>query len=300
MAGDSIAHRGRAGVALAYWRLARPHHWVKNAFVLTGLLFGHVAGDPAYVAAALAATAAFCLVSSAVYALNDVFDCASDRVHPDKSDRPVASGAITPRAAAVFSALLAFTGLSLGAWAGAAVAATLVAYAAINLGYSAGLKRVPVVDVALIASGFLLRILAGTSGIGIEPSRWLLACALLLTLFLGFAKRRAELAEYVDEASQRRRVLGFYSLRFLDGAVLFCAGGLLAAYAMYSIDPGTAELHGGSLLPTLPFVALGSFRTLYRLHYLGWGGDPTLEMLRDPWMLVAAGGWIASVVWLAG
>ncbi len=281
-----------------YFQLARPHHWVKNAFVLTGLLFGHVAGDPARVAAALAVTAAFCLVSSAVYALNDVFDRDSDRAHPDKAGRPVARGAITPRAALAFATLLAFAGLTLGAWAGPRAAAILAAYAAVNVAYSMGLKRVPVLDVAVIAAGFLLRILAGTAGIGIEPSRWLLACALLLTLFLGFAKRRAELAQLVDEAADRRAVLGVYPVRFLDGAVLFCAGGLLAAYAMYTIDPGTSELHGTDLLPTLPFVALGTFRTLYRLHFRGGGGDPTLELLRDPWMLVAAAGWVASVVWL--
>lgn len=282
----------------AYVWLARPHHWVKNAFVLTGLLFGHVAGDSRYVAAALAATLAFCLVSSAVYALNDVFDRDSDRTHPDKAGRPVARGAISPGAALAFAALLGLAGIALGAWAGRWVGAILVAYAAMSVAYSAGLKRVPVVDVALIAAGFLLRILAGTAGIGIEPSRWLLACALLLTLFLGFAKRRAELAQFVAKAADRRPVLGVYSLGFLDGAVLFCAGGLLAAYAMYTIDPATAELHGTDLLPTLPFVALGTFRTLYRLHYLGGGGDPTLELLRDPWMLVAAGGWVATVVWL--
>ncbi len=281
-----------------YFQLARPHHWVKNAFVLTGLLFGHVAGDPARVAAALAVTAAFCLVSSAVYALNDVFDRDSDRAHPDKAGRPVARGAISPRAALAFAALLTCAGLALGAWAGPRAAAILAAYAAVNVAYSMGLKRVPVLDVAVIAAGFLLRILAGTAGIGIEPSRWLFACALLLTLFLGFAKRRAELAQFVDEAADRRAVLGVYSLRFLDGAVLFCAGGLLAAYAMYTIDPGTAELHGTDLLPTLPFVALGTFRTLHRLHFRGGGGDPTLELLRDPWMLVAAAGWVASVVWL--
>ena len=288
----------QVSIAAALLELARPHHWVKNAFVLTGLLFGHIAGDPARVAAALAATAAFCLMSSAVYALNDVLDRGSDRAHPDKALRPVASGAISPAAALGFSALLALAGLGLGGWAHSRVALILAIYAAINVAYSFGLKRVPVVDVAAIAAGFLLRILAGTWGIDIEPSRWLLACALLLTLFLGFAKRRAELVRLAEGADTHRAVLGEYSLRFLDAAVLFCAGGLLAAYAMYTIDPGTVRLHGTNLLPTLPFVALGTFRTLYRLHFLGGGGDPTLELLRDRWMLVASLGWVAAVGWL--
>lgn len=282
----------------AFLELARPQHWVKNAFVLTGMVFGHVAGDPAQVAAALAATAAFCLMSSAVYALNDVLDRESDRAHPDKAHRPVARGAIAPPAALACSALLAFAGLALGAWAQPRVAAIVAIYAAINVAYSAGLKRVPVVDVAVIAGGFLLRILAGTAGIGIEPSRWLLACALLLTLFLGFAKRRAELVRLAEGADRHRAVLGEYSLWFLDAAVLLCAGGLLAAYTLYTIDPGTAKLHGTNLLPTLPFVVLGTFRTLYRLHYLGGGGDPTIELLRDPWMRVAVLGWALAVGWL--
>ena len=192
---------------MPYLKLARPQQWVKNTFVLPGLIFGHALDDAEKVAAALLATFAFCLMSSAVYALNDVFDRERDREHPDKRRRPVASFEIAPRSGVLFGAVLALASLGLGLAAGPAVVAILAAYALLNLGYSLGLKRVPVVDVFIIAAGFMLRILAGTIGIGIAPSRWLLLCGFLVTLFLGFAKRRAELASLAEEAGKHRPVL---------------------------------------------------------------------------------------------
>ena len=175
----------------AWVELARPQQWVKNGFVLAGVLFGHAWGDPRLLAAALAATAAFCLASSATYAFNDCLDAARDRDHPDKRARPVARGAVAPREAYALSAALAAAGLALAAWAGASVALIVAAYFALNAAYTLGLKRVPVLDVFVIAAGFMLRLLAGTSGIGIEPSEWLLACGFLLALFLRFAHRPA-------------------------------------------------------------------------------------------------------------
>jgi 4-hydroxybenzoate polyprenyltransferase len=282
-------------------QLLRPHHWVKNGFVLAGLLFGHAWNDAALVTAALAATLAFCLASSAVYAFNDAQDAVRDREHPDKRRRPVASGAISPRAAQAIAALLAAAALALAAWAGTRVAAATLAYVALNAAYSLGLKHVPVLDVFIIAAGFMLRLLAGTWGIGIEPSRWLLACGFLLTLFLGFAKRRAELERLADEAGQHREVLESYSLAFLDRAVLACAFGMVLSYAAYTLAEGTIALHGTAyLIWTLPWVLLGIFRYLFRLHFRGGGGDPAQELLRDPLLAAAGIGWVATVVWLIG
>jgi 4-hydroxybenzoate polyprenyltransferase len=282
-------------------RLLRPHHWVKNGFVLAGLLFGHAWNDAALAAAALAATLAFCLASSAVYAFNDALDAARDRGHPDKSGRPVARGAISPRAAQAIAALLAAAALGVAAWAGARVAAATLAYVALNVAYSLGLKHVPVLDVFIIAAGFMLRLLAGTWGIGIEPSRWLLACGFLLTLFLGFAKRRAELDRLAHEAGQHREVLESYSLAFLDRAVLACAFGMVLSYTAYTLAGSTIELHGTPyLIWTLPWVLLGTFRYLFRLHFRGGGGDPAQELLRDPLLAAAGLGWVATVAWLIG
>jgi 4-hydroxybenzoate polyprenyltransferase len=293
----------RSGGAGAYLRLARPHHWIKNGFVFTGLLFGHAWQIDGMLAAALLAAAAFCLMSSAVYAINDCIDRARDREHPGKRARPVASGEIGIRSAWLFAALLAGAALCLGWMASSTVAAILAAYAVLNLGYSLGLKRIPVLDVSIIASGFMLRILAGTLGLGIEPSRWLLFCGFLLTLFLGFAKRRAELAGLGGAdggAGRHRPVLESYSLPFLDAMVLICAGGSVLAYGLYTVSPDTLAQHGAYLTPTLPWVLFGVIRYLYRLHRRGGGGDPATELLRDPWMLAAAAGWLATVLLLIG
>jgi 4-hydroxybenzoate polyprenyltransferase len=282
-------------------QLLRPHHWVKNGFVLAGLLFGHVWDQPGYVAAALAATLAFCLASSAVYAFNDAQDAARDREHPDKRQRPVARGAISAGAARGIAAVLAVAALALAAWTSGEVAAATGAYLALNAAYSQGLKHVPVIDVFVIAAGFMLRILAGTWGVGIEPSRWLLACGFLLTLFLGFAKRRAELERLAGDAGQHRAVLESYTLAFLDKAVLACVVGMVVTYGLYTVSAETVALHGTEqLIWTLPWVLLGSFRYLFRLHFRGGGGDPTQELLRDPLLAASALGWVATVAWLIG
>ena len=283
----------------AYIELARPHHWVKNGFVLAGVVFGHAWNDPVMRADALVATAAFCLASSAVYAFNDCLDAGQDRDHPDKRDRPVARGAVAPGEAYVISGALAAAGLAFAIWVGPLAAAIVAAYLALNAAYSFGLKRVPVIDVFVIAAGFMLRLLAGTSGIGVEPSQWLFACGFLLTLFLGFAKRRAELARLAEDAAQHRAVLDAYTTGFLDKAIVVCAAGMIVSYALYAVSPDTAALHGtGKLILTLPWVLLGTFRYLFRLHFRGGGGDPAEEVLRDPLLAAASAGWIGTVLWL--
>lgn len=286
---------------LASLELLRPHQWVKNAFVLVGLVFGHAWRDPAKVEAALWTTLAFCLASGAVYAFNDARDAAQDREHPDKRRRPVARGALGTGEAIGVSALAAALALALAAWVGREAAATIAAYLGLSAAYTLGLKRVAVLDVAVIAAGFMLRLLAGTFGIGIAPSNWLLACGFLLTLFLGFAKRRAEIARLAGGAARHRAVLEHYSAGFLDKAVALCAAGMVAAYAWYTLAAETAILHGtGRLILTLPWVLLGTLRYLYRLRFRGGGGDPAEELLRDPWLALSVAGWVATVLWLIG
>jgi 4-hydroxybenzoate polyprenyltransferase len=287
--------------ALAFIELLRPQQWVKNAFVLVGLVFGHAYRDPAMTAAALTATLAFCLASGAVYAFNDARDAAQDRDHPDKRGRPVARGAIAAREAVGLSAFMAVTAFALAAWTGWKVAAIIATYLALSAAYTLRLKRVPVLDVVMIAAGFMLRLLAGTAGIGIEPSKWLLACGFLLTLFLGFAKRRAEIGRLAEGAGQHRPVLEDYSTGFLDKAIVLCAAGMVVAYAWYTLAAETALIHGtGGLILTLPWVLLGTLRYLYRLRFRGGGGDPAEELLRDPLLAAAVAGWIATVLWLIG
>jgi 4-hydroxybenzoate polyprenyltransferase len=282
-----------------YVELARPSHWVKNAFVLAGIVFGHAWDDASLLTAALVTTLAFCLASSAVYAFNDAIDAEQDRDHPDKRERPVARGAVGKREAFAIAATLAVAALVAAAWVGATAIGIVAAYLALNVAYTLGLKRVPVIDVFVIAAGFMLRLLAGTSGIGVEPSQWLLACGFLLTLFLGFAKRRAELARLAEDAAQHRAVLDAYTTGFLDKAILVCVVGMVVTYAAYTVSPDTASLHGTAhLIVTLPWVLLGTFRYLFRLHFRGGGGDPAEEVMRDPILAASGVGWIATVLWL--
>ena len=283
----------------AYVELARPSHWVKNAFVLAGIVFGHAWDDASLLTAALVTTLAFCLASSAVYAFNDAIDAEQDRDHPDKRERPVARGAVGKREAFAIAGTLAAAALAAAAWVGATATGIVAAYLVLNVAYTLGLKRMPVIDVFVIAAGFMLRLLAGTSGIGVEPSQWLLACGFLLTLFLGFAKRRAELARLAEDAAQHRAVLDAYTTGFLDKAILVCVIGMVVTYAAYTVSPDTASLHGtGHLIVTLPWVLLGTFRYLFRLHFRGGGGDPAEEVMRDPILAASGVGWIATVLWL--
>jgi len=280
-------------------KLLRPHQWIKNGFVFLGLLFAHAWNDPVKVKLALGAFAAFCLVSSAVYVFNDLIDREQDRLHPRKARRPLASGSVGVPAALALMLACAAGGLAIGYLHGGRQPLIFVGYLALNVAYTLGLKHVVILDVFLIAAGFMLRILAGTTGIGIAPSHWLLLCGLLLTLFLGFAKRRAELNALAEDSSGHRAVLEHYSAELLDQMITVASAGVLVAYSLYTVAPETIALHGTSrLIYTVPFVLYGMFRYLFLLHRRGGGGDPALEIVTDAHLLAAMAGWLATTLWL--
>ncbi len=278
-------------------RLLRPHQWLKSGFVFVGLLFGHAWGDAQTVMQVLLAAVAFSLAASAVYVGNDLADRERDRQHPQKRKRPLASGAITVRAAlAVGGCCLAGAGLL--AWAASpTVLAIIAGYLLLNVGYTLGLKDVVLLDVFIIAAGFMLRILAGTLGVGIAPSHWLLLCGLMVTLFLGFAKRHAELQAMAGDAGGHRQVLDEYDPGLLDKLIGICAAATIVSYSLYTVSAETQALHGGDrLVATVPFVVYGMFRYLYRLHRRAGGGDPALDLLADRHLLAATGGWLVAVL----
>lgn len=287
-------------------QLLRPHQWVKNGFVLVGLLFGHAWAQPDLRTQALVAFVAFCLISSAVYVLNDIIDREADRRHPEKRKRPLASGRVGIVAAVALAALclLAGLGLAFGLFAGMGAPASqapwiFIAYVAMNIGYSMGLKHVVILDVFIIAAGFMLRILAGTLGVGIQPSHWLLLCGLMLTLFLGFAKRRAEVEVPAEEGKPHRRVLDQYSVPMLDQFITLSGGATVIAYSLYTVSEETIALHGTPwLIATVPCVLYGLLRYLYRLHMTGGGGDPARELLSDPHLMGVFVLWLALVIGL--
>ncbi len=292
--------RGSA-LALQLLKLLRPHQWVKNGFVFVGLLFSDVSNDWGLRGSVLLAAAGFCLLSSCVYVLNDIFDRGADQAHPLKRQRPLASGAVRTGQALALAVVCAIAGFALGAAAAGRVAAMLVAYLLLNLAYSAGLKHVAILDVFIIAAGFMLRIFAGTWGVGIVPSQWLLLCGLLLTIFLGFAKRRAELMVSEgggsSDASQRP-VLDDYSPALLDTMMAISAAGVVVSYSLYTVSPDTIALHHtDKLIYTLPFVLYGIFRYIFLLHRHG-GEDPASTLLSDAHMLITGVAWLCVTLWL--
>jgi 4-hydroxybenzoate polyprenyltransferase len=288
-------------VIRALVRLMRPHQWVKNGFVFLGVVFGHGWDAPALLTGALALFAAFCLCSSAVYIVNDIADRDADRQHPTKRLRPLARGDVGVAPALSLSVALALAGLALAFTVSVSALMIAAAYIALNLAYSAGLKHVAILDVFMIAGGFMLRILAGTAGIGIPPSKWLLLCGLMLTLFLAFGKRRAELlaaAGNGNGAGQRASLDG-YSRTLLDVLITVSVSCSAIGYALYTVDAETVALHGtDKLILTLPFVLYGLFRYLQLIYVKSGGGDPAWEVLHDPHLIVTTAGWLGSVAWI--
>jgi 4-hydroxybenzoate polyprenyltransferase len=280
-------------------RLMRPYQWVKNAFVFTGLLFGHAWRDPQLVALVMVVFIAFCLVSSAVYTFNDIVDLEQDKQHPKKSRRPLASGQVSVPAATALAVVLGVLGLSLAYIASPAVLAILALYVLMNNAYSLWLKHVVILDVFIIATGFMLRILAGTLGVGIPPSQWLLLCGLMVTLFLGFTKRRAEIFALNDDKANHRKVLEHYSPVLLDKMIGITASGLIMSYSLYTMNPDTIRIHGtANLIYTVPFVMYGVFRYIYLLHHQSRGGDPSHDLVRDRHLLIVVGAWLLTTILL--
>ncbi|MEY2893912.1 MAG: hypothetical protein RJA98_3820 [Pseudomonadota bacterium] len=274
-------------------KLMRPHQWVKNVFVFAGLIFSHSWRDLAMLQPVLGAFAAFCAVSSAVYILNDWRDRHADARHPTKCKRPLASGAVSPTAAAVAcGALLVLGGLLAGS--NVTLWVLLVIYVLVNLAYSLHLKRVPIVDVWVIASGFMLRLLAGTLAIGVEPSRWMLLTGLFTALFLGFSKRKAE--TFHDAASQRA-VLAEYPGALIDTLMAVCMAATLMTYGLFATSDAAVAQHGERLTLTVPLVVFGMMRYVHQVHQ-GRGEDVSRELLKDPWTLGSAFAWLA--VFLGG
>ena len=280
-----------------YLKLLRPYQWVKSGFVFVGLLFGHGWQQPLLVQRVVLAAAAFALAASAVYVLNDLADRERDRQHPQKRSRPLASGAVSVRAALLLAGACLLGALLLAGAVSMAVLWIVIGYAVLNVAYSMGLKHVVLLDVFIIAAGFMLRILAGTLGVGIAPSHWLLLCGLLLTLFLGFAKRRAELNALAGRGGSHRKVLDDYDPVLLDLLIGICAAGAIVSYSLYTVSAETVAMHGTTnLIYSVPFVIYGVFRYLFLLHRRSGGGDPSAALLQDAHLLIAFAGWLLTVV----
>jgi len=289
--------------AVALLKTLRPHQWVKNLFVAAALVFSRHLLDPAYVLRAGLAVLAFCALSGAVYAFNDVRDVAADRAHPIKRHRPIAAGALSERTALLGAGLLAGSALAGCLALHWQLAAYAAAYLAQNVLYSVKLKAVAFIDIALIASGFLLRVLGGAAAIQVPVSPWLLTCTPLLALFLACGKRAHELAWAArsGRAGATRAALAGYDLRVLRVAMLVLAAITCAAYVAYTVDSRTVHVFGSDrLIYSAPFVLLGILRFLALSLWRPTADSPTEAMLKDPWFLLvlaAAAGTILYVIY---
>lgn len=261
------------------------------------MLFGGQWHDPKLLVTLALTFAAFSLMGSSVYVFNDYLDRESDRHHPTKRNRPLVSGAVA--VAHGFAAAAVCFGLSVitAAAADIRVLCIVLIYLLINVAYSLRLKHKPVIDVFCISSGFMLRILAGTWGIRIPPSGWLILTGMFITLFLGFGKRRAE---WMDAASfDRRPVLASYSRELLDTFLSIAATGTALSYGLYAVDAQTIALHHtDKLILTLPFVLFALFRYLYLLHSSKVGENPGADVFSDPQILLCGLSFAMCALWL--
>jgi 4-hydroxybenzoate polyprenyltransferase len=275
----------------------RPHQWTKNLVVFAALAFSKHLFDLVPLARATFAFALFCGLSGAVYLLNDLADLERDRRHPLKRLRPLASGALPPRAAGIVAAVLAFGCLGLAFLLGRPFAATAFVYLGLNLLYSFRLKEVVIVDVLCVSLGFVVRAVAGAVALGVAISDWLLICTLLLALFLTLSKRRHELTSLNQEASAHRKILAEYSPYLLDQMINVVTASLLTAYAFYTTAAETREkFQTDRVAWTIPFVLYGIFRYLYLVHQKEKGGSPSDVLLTDRPLLAAVALWAAAVV----
>jgi 4-hydroxybenzoate polyprenyltransferase len=275
----------------------RPEQWTKNLFVFAGLLFGGRLADVEPVLLATATFVIFCALSGSVYLFNDVADREADRVHPLKSSRPIATGALPVRTAVLTAGFLGAAAIQAAVLIRPALGAVGGAYLILLLLYSVLLKHVVIVDVLTIAAGFVLRAVAGALAVSVPISHWLVVCTTLLALFLALSKRRHELTLLAEGATEHRPILTEYSPYLLDQMVGVVTASTLVAYAIYSTSPETAERLGTDRLGlTIPFVLYGIFRYLYLVHQKRGGGSPSTLLLTDKPLLACVALWIVSVV----
>jgi len=277
-------------------RAMRPQQWVKNLFVLAPIVFAHRLGDRALVGRALLLLAAFCAGASAIYLWNDVRDRQADRHHPLKQKRPIASGAVSVTLATTVAVVLAAAALGAGAALGRAVMALVLAFLLLNALYTAWLKHVVILDVMVIAVGYLLRVEAGAAAVHVAVSSWLLLCTLFVAVFLGFSKRRHELLLLADRAADQRRVLSHYSPTFLDQMISVVTASTVICYALYAMADESVAKHGRGLVYSVPFVLFGVFRYLYLCYQRPGHANPTEDVLTDPPFLVNFALWALLVL----
>lgn len=283
------------------FQLMRPHQYIKNSFVFVGVIFSHQWALHNFISA-FSVFAVFCLIASSIYIINDIVDIDNDRQHPKKCKRPLPSGKLSISCAySVLGVLL--VGALIGAWSiSSYVFLFVLSYFLLNILYCLWLKNIVIIDIFTISMGFMCRIFAGTLGLGILPSQWLLLCGFMITLFLGFSKRFSELTALQatpQTIGTTRTVLRDYSIPLLERFMTICATCTIMCYGLYTVAPETLAIHGDvNLIYSLPIVAYGILRYLYLVCMCHQGGDTSRDIVTDKHMLVTMMMWLSVIIGL--
>jgi len=274
----------------------RPKQWAKNIFIFAPLVFDQKLFHPTYLARTVAGLVLLCLVSGAVYLMNDLVDAEKDRQHPRKRNRPIASGRLSPRLALAAAVLIPLIGLPLGFLLDSLFGGILLGYLALQVAYSFVLKNVVIIDALAVAAGFVLRVAAGIPLVEAERfSPWIYTCMGLLALFISFSKRRHELTLLGENANGHRESLGEYSVLLLDQFILIVTAATLVAYTLYTFSaPNLPPNH--TMMLTVPFVLYAVFRYMYLVYVKGLGGEPEEIVLRDRPLQVGVLLWGLAVI----
>src|SRR5512135_1982537 len=280
---------------LAAVQSLRPQQWIKNLFVFAPLLFSENLTNTPLLLIALRAFGAFCLVSSAQYVFNDLRDLKEDRAHPVKCRRPLASGRMTVPTAVAVLAGMGLAGILVAATVNLPFLLITAGYLVLQVLYTLWLKHIVILDVFIIAAGFLIRVVAGGLAIRVEVSSWLLICTILLSLFLALGKRRYELTLLQDGATDHRPILKEYNPYLLDQMISVVTASTFVAYCLYTISAETVAKFGTkNLIFTVPFVLYGIFRYLYLIHQKAGGGTPEALVIRDKPLLIDIFLWVVA------
>ena len=277
----------------------RPHQYIKNLFIFLPLFFAMKITDTSLLFNAVIAFIAFSLTASAIYTLNDYHDIEEDRQHPKKKERPLASGAIRKSQAITIMLILFAAGFTLMAFLSLKATGILAAYVIMNIAYSFYLKHVAILDVVIIAIGFVLRLFIGSAVTDIPLSMWIVVMTFLLALFMALAKRRDDVLIYLDTGKKMRKVIDGYNLQFLDTAMAIMASVVIVSYTIYTTSAEVvARVHSEYLYLTSLFVILGIMRYLQVAFVLKDSGSPTKIVLKDRFMQLTLIGWVLSFAWI--
>ena len=280
-------------------KLARPHQYTKNLFIFIPAFFAFQLTEPGLVANAAIAFIAFSLLASAVYVFNDWIDRFEDAQHPEKRHRAIASGRVKAPVAFGFLALLLLGGGSAAYLLSVEVFTLVLAYLVLNLAYTLKLKHIAIIDIVVIASGFVIRLLVGAEATQVELSHWIIVMTFLLALFLSLAKRRDDVLIYLNTDQKMRKVIDGYNLKFLDSAMMMTASITIVAYILWSISPEVAlRLNTDNLYLTAGFVVLGILRYMQIALVEEKSGNPSKVLLKDRFIQLTLIGWVSVFVWV--